>query len=529
MQPSAVPAASGLRLSDAVGLALSNYPAVLAAALATRQSQTAVSLARTQYLPELSFYSQSNRATDNSTSGMFFSSPLPSISGTVPAKDYSGRGAWTSAAGLYFAWEVYDFGRRSASTQFFRQLSEQARQQERFTRLQVGSHAADAYLSLLAAGQQTEVARTDVERWVTVDAIVRALATHGLKPQADVSRSDAELAAARIRLSDAQRNVDTAEAELAEAIARPASRLQLDDRRLLSDAPPLSSAAPAAIGDHPQLLARHAAVNADRNREKELSVSALPRFFALAAAEERNSGVQTPGKFSPGFNGFWPTGEGNWALSGQIAFSFTRLASNRDEKQIARTQVLRDRRLYDQTAGQLQRAERQAVADLQSAQRVAAEAPIELGAAQTGERQARVRYRTGLASINELAEAEALLARAQSDAALSQLALWRGWLELNFAHGDLRPFLATVAAVEVRRQSSALNRRDEVSSQVESRAIPQGASPPDQPCLSGARGERCEDAGREEPRRGSATSQASERPRTTQRDAYRPAFQEGAH
>jgi uncharacterized protein (DUF1501 family) len=72
-------------------------------------------------------------------------------------------------------------------------------------------------------------------------------------------------------------------------------------------------------------------------------------------------------------------------------------------------------------------------------------------------------------------------------------------------------------------QRSAPSRIAQAQSPVESRAIPQADSPTDQQCQSGARGERCEDAGREEPRRGSATSQASNRPRTTQRDAYRPA------
>jgi outer membrane protein TolC len=72
---------------------------------------------------------------------------------------------------------------------------------------------------------------------------------------------------------------------------------------------------------------------------------------------------------------------------------------------------------------------------------VSKDSPIELQAAQMGEAQARARYQAGLSAIVDLANAEQLLARAQSDDALSRLQVWRGWLEMGFAAGDLQPFL----------------------------------------------------------------------------------------
>jgi outer membrane protein TolC len=71
-----------------------------------------------------------------------------------------------------------------------------------------------------------------------------------------------------------------------------------------------------------------------------------------------------------------------------------------------------------------------------------------LEAARAAERQATARYRAGLASVIDVAEAQRLLTQAEIDDAVARLGVWDAMLILARSIGDLDPFLANVKAAE---------------------------------------------------------------------------------
>lgn len=433
-----------MTLNQAVQQALAYYPGALAAAREHAAAQAQVEVAKTAFLPVGGVTAQFDRGTDNAVLGLTFPSPLPSISGTVPTKDYFGGSAWTSAAGAYFNWELYDFGRRQANVNFFQDLAAEAGEQEQFVRLQVEAHAADAFLNVLAAQAEQQVAQADVGRWGTLDQTVRVLVAQQLRPGADASRADAELAGARIRLAGAEQAVARAGAALAEAVGSPA--VPRTEPRLLSAAPALPAPPPGAgTAAHPEARVQAEAIAASRQQGRELAVTDRPRFYLLGAAFGRGTGVLAPGQLATGATGLSPTGAGNWAVGLGVDFNFTRIAQTRRQRAVQVQQLAAAQNRYALVLAQLTEAGRQAAADLSAARQVAQDSPVELRAAQTGEAQARARYQAGLAGIADLVDAEELLARAASDEALSHLQVWRAWLETGFAQGDLGPFLRAVA------------------------------------------------------------------------------------
>ncbi len=427
-----------LHLAEAVTSAWMRYPGMTAAQQAATLAVAQADLARTAFWPNAGLAAQWDRATDNATLGLSFASPLPGISGTVPASDYSQRSAWTSAAGLYFTWEIADFGRRAANVRYFQNLAQQAGDQATVVRLQVGAHAADAYLTVLAAGQQVRVRTADVRRWADLAKIVEALVGQQLRPGADRSRAQAELAAARIRASDAGRDLESARASLAEALGLAPGQ-PLPPLAALTGLPPEVPARNRATP--PQVRVRQDAVAAAQAQQKEVARSALPRWYALGSAYGRGSGVLAAGRLAPGLTGLAPTTAANWAVGLGVDFSFTRWRAQRSQSVAAKAQLTQEQARQRQTEGQLHRAQQQAAADWNAARTVARESPIGLAAAQAGERQARVRYQTGLASLVDLANAEQLLAQADSDNALGQLQVWRALVETAYAAGDLQPVL----------------------------------------------------------------------------------------
>jgi outer membrane protein TolC len=82
-----------------------------------------------------------------------------------------------------------------------RSVTHQARAAKAVTVFEVSVNAADAFLTTLALLQTVRVAQAGVNRSEAFLKIVRALAENQLRPGLDVSRAEAELAAARNQLT----------------------------------------------------------------------------------------------------------------------------------------------------------------------------------------------------------------------------------------------------------------------------------------------------------------------------------------
>jgi outer membrane protein TolC len=81
------------------------------------------------------------------------------------------------------------------------------------------------------------------------------------------------------------------------------------------------------------------------------------------------------------------------------------------------------------------------VANLEGSRRVAANTPVQVSAARAAPQQATARYQAGLGTIDQVAEAQRLLAQAEVENALARLSVWRAHLAEAKAQGDLKPFL----------------------------------------------------------------------------------------
>jgi outer membrane protein TolC len=96
---------------------------------------------------------------------------------------------------------------------------------------------------------------------------------------------------------------------------------------------------------------------------------------------------------------------------------------------------------YKQVLADLKAQSTAAQATLDQARQIAAETPKEVEDARAGFAQANAQYRAGLTTIIAVAEAQRLLAQAEIDDSLARLAVWRAWLQVETAQGDISPFL----------------------------------------------------------------------------------------
>ena len=204
-------ATAPLSLESAAELALQNYPAIRASQAQASAAGADIELAQNAYLPRVEMNWQSTRGTRNNILGVYFPQPgIPPISGPVLPNSSFSESAWGSGGGLLVSWEPFDFGLRKAGVELARRVSGEAEAKIGVTRLDVAAAAADAFLRVVAEDQAVLAAQANVERLETFSNAVHVLVDNQLRPGADASRTDAELAAARSVLIQAKRNAAVA-------------------------------------------------------------------------------------------------------------------------------------------------------------------------------------------------------------------------------------------------------------------------------------------------------------------------------
>ena len=438
-QSSVKPPQGPLTLDQAMEFALANYPGVRASIQRALASKEGVSLSRTAFLPRTDLLWQSNRATRNNIFGLVLpQSVVPPISGPV-LSGTSNRGVWGSAAGILLSWEPFDFGYRGANVDVAKATESRANAELALTKLDVAGTVGDAFLRLAAAQQQVKAAEADVDRRQVLATSVHALVKEELRPGADASRVDAELAAAKIQLIRSQQVERESEATFAELLGISGSKVAINVAALLA-APATSYTSQSALADHPAAQVASSTLFETKAREKVLGKSYYPRFNLQGSFSGRGSGANADGTLGTGTDGL-DLMRRNWAVGLTATFSILDFPSLHFKKQIEQTNERAQRAEYDKTIQSLTAQTERAKAAYDSAVLISQNTPVELEAARLGEQQATARYQAALAPVVEVAEAQRLLLQAETEDNLARLTVWRSMLGEALAEGDLQPFL----------------------------------------------------------------------------------------
>jgi outer membrane protein TolC len=189
------------------------------------------------------------------------------------------------------------------------------------------------------------------------------------------------------------------------------------------------------------VAAQTTAIAEAQAREKALDRAWYPRFNLEASEYARGTGIQPDGSVGGAASGLGPNIQ-NWAVGMAVTFPLAELPSLHARQQIERAHERAERARYDQLVQNYNGEIARARALLAGARRVAANMPVQLEAARETEQQATARYRAGLGTLIEVAEAQRLHTQAEIDSSLARLNVWRALLSLAIAQGDIAPFVA---------------------------------------------------------------------------------------
>jgi outer membrane protein len=431
---------SGLTLSQAIESALKNYPSIHVSQEQINAAAAGIQLARTAYLPRVDLFAQANRATRNNVFGMLLpQTSIPSISGPVLGTNNLGT-AWGSAVGTLVTWEPFDFGARQASVTAATAARTQQASALKRTQFEVSVAAADAYVTLVAAQEATRAAQAGVERVEVTARTTGALVNAQLRPGADASRAQAELAAARTQLIQSQQAAEVARANLSQFVGLEPAQITVAAPRLL-DLPPEQTITPLNTTINPASVEQNTVIEQLEAQLRILERSYFPRFYLQGAAYARGTGAEVNGNNLGGLNGLAPTTQ-DYALGFSVTFPIFDWTAIRARQANQSATIRAETARYQQIAIDLKARWNVAVAALSGSRKIAANTPLQVAGARAATDQATARYQAGLGNVDAVAEAQRLLTQAEIDDALARLGVWRGLLGVATAAGDLRPFLA---------------------------------------------------------------------------------------
>jgi len=439
-KPSQPAMSARLTLSSAIEQAANRYPAIRAAQAQQESAKEAIGVARAAYLPRADMLWQLNRATTNKANltplgqGVV---PIP----TPPARETTGHSDWNTLTGILFAWQPFDFGVRHAQVGVARFGYESARLGADLTRLDVESETAGAFLDLVAARQIARVQQANVQRMEAFSRAIHVLVDNTLRPGADASQADAQLAQARTQLIQAQAQEKVRLEALANLLQLPSDQIQIDDTDVLADAPPQSDQG-SSIEAHPLVEQQTAIRDQAKEQLRLLNRSWVPSFSLYGSVSGLGGGLtSTPVPvFQGGTAGLAPQTY-NWLAAVQVTFPAFQIFTLHPQQKAHQAQLSAAEANRARTLSDVSAQVKQARALLDGARAVAQNTPVELNAAQQSERQQQARYQSGLATVIEVSAAESALAQAEGDDAVARLNVWRGLAGVAEAEGDLAPFL----------------------------------------------------------------------------------------
>jgi outer membrane protein len=433
----AQPAAS-LTIAQAVDDALRNYPSIRVTQEQMTAAAAGIRLAQTAYLPRVDGIAQVNRATRNTYYGLLLpQNIIPGVDGV--ASNNFGT-VWDSGLGVLVTWQPFDFGLRAANVAAATAARERAQTTINRTRYDVSVATADAFLTLLAAQQTAQAARAAVDSWLVLLKSIHALVASQLRPGADESRVEAELAAAQTQVAQAEEAIDVARATLAQFVGLDPAQLSLNPAKMTGQLPAERPEPPLEPAANPLALEQNASVAQAQSQLKALERTYYPEFSVQGLAAARGTGLLADGSRLGALNGLAPTVQ-NYSVGLTVTFPAMDRFALREQEALQSANIRAGQAQYTVITTNLRSLFNTARATLAGARRVAANTPTEVSSARAALDQATARYRSGWAPIDDVAQAQRLLVQAQIDDALARLSVWRARLQLATARGDLQPFL----------------------------------------------------------------------------------------
>ncbi len=404
-----------MTLPDALAYARVHQPAIRAALARIAAEKEQAEVPRSQWLPVVGVTAQIYGATANNTTGTYLATPnvdVPRIGATrtVTQADATWRPYATTFVAAGINQEIFDFGRIAAQSAAADALVEVRKLDARAAELDIALNVEEAYFAVDAAKAVLAAANGTVERAQVHRDLAAAGVKSGLRSPIELTRAEADLQRFDIERIRAEGGVSVSQSVFANAVGVPDPALDIAGAPTSpSQVPTLSDALERAARKDPELLSAIARLHAQEQQTHAIGAELRPDISGTGTISGRAGGA--PPSSGPGDvtgDGFLPVVP-NWDVG--LVLSVPLFDGNIAARRNAARALENVRRSEIDLAREGLRAKvTQAYVEVDVARAALPGLRRALDAAIANYAQADARFKAGLGTSVELADAEALRA-----------------------------------------------------------------------------------------------------------------------
>jgi outer membrane protein TolC len=407
---SSQPARQIFTLDDAITFAKDHQPRIKEALRQIVVEQRAASVPRSQWVPQITGGAELVGGTVNTTTASFFAIPdvaVARVSSVAAVRDSELQPYPSTFAGVSVRQEVFEFGKFAAQAAVEDALADAAKANSDLVMLNLRYSVEEAYFSVLASKAIVRASEEAYTRAKVHRDLAFAGVKSGLRDPIELTRAEAQLGridAGRIR---AHGGLETAWVALAATMGAPEINVDTTENAPeLGALPPLAEGLDRAVHRDPTLHIVESQLNSQRLEAKAIWAEYRPEFYLQGELFGFAGGVPPNGNPTPVGDG-WVPSVANYAVALVLRIPILDMTVvSRSRVAVARERVLESQ--LNVTELRVNEVVRQAYVRRDVA--VAAIPSLEhaLNAAQDNWAQADARFRAGLGTSVELADAEAI-------------------------------------------------------------------------------------------------------------------------
>ena len=424
-----------MSLRQAIDYARAHQPAVLTGIARVASAKEAANVPRAQWQPLVGVTAQVLGGTVNNTTATYVTPTymdVPRIGATPSVTSGRWQPYASTLVGAGAQQELFDFGRIAAQAAAADALVDVQTQVSANALLDVTYAVEEAYFAVFAAKGVLRASEDAYTRSKVHRDLAAAGVRSGLRPPIELTRAEADLArfdAGRIR---ARGGLSRAQTVFAAAVGVTDEVLDTDGGAAPpADVPALNNAIQAASRRDPRILQALAQLRAEEERTRAIGALERPDISLTGTITGRAGGA-------PPSSGGVPTGDGwipyvpNWDVGAVFSWPLfdptvrAQEAASRAQEEARRQELAQTE--FEEVAGI-----RRAFVAVQVARAALPALQQGVDAAVANYAQADARFRAGLGTAVELADAEALRADAEINLALGVFDLARARAEFGRA------------------------------------------------------------------------------------------------
>ena len=417
-----------ITLPQAIAFARVNQPAIRAGLARVRAQKADANVPRAQWLPTVGVSAQLFGGTANNTTGSYVtqsSFDIPRIGGTRSVSQGTLQPYPSTLVAAGMTQELFDFGRIAAEAAAEDARVDVENQRARAVTMDVTFSVEEAYFSVFAAKEVLKASQDAYDRAQVHRDLAKAGVNSGLRSPIELTRAEADLGRFDIGRLRARGGLMVARTVLAAAVGAPDPALDVAEAAPApADMPALTDALNAAGARDPRLLAAIAALRVQEQQTTAIGAQLRPDLSLTGTISGRAGGAPPSGNGEAATGGGWLPNVPNWDVGVVLSWPiFEGTIQARRDASRAREEVRRE-----EVAGVRQEqvaAIRQAYAAVDVARAVLPGLQHAVEAAHANYAQADARFRAGLGTSVELADAEALRTEAEIQVALGQFEIAR--------------------------------------------------------------------------------------------------------